>query len=202
MKEIKDLVFQINEENSNEICQKIAYKLMCEYQLDINNHIFNFTELEFYIYSDKHPDPYVHKNKIQKEFGKFYIHPQDGNYGGIDFTIGDSETGIYGGVLIRGLKRECDKYFISGPNILKKEIYSILNVENYKQLQNIADQQIKVVSHKNHQDIRCSTRVGLKPKFEDYLKGGKYIYKLHRFITYTKEKGHKFKEKVNVKQYN
>ncbi len=74
MQEIKNLVFKINEENSNEICQKIAYKLMCEYQLNINNNIFDITELEFYIYSNQHKDPYVHKNSMQKTFGKFYIH--------------------------------------------------------------------------------------------------------------------------------
>ncbi len=206
--EIKHLVSQIDEVNSNDICKQIAQILMCEYQLDIKDHIFSLSELEFYIYSDQHPDPYVHKNDRQKKIGKFYVHPQDGNYGGIDFTIGDTEKYIFGGVLIRGLKRECDKKFISGPNLVKKEIYNILNIENketekkYEQLQNISDEQIKVVSHKNDKVVRCSTRIGLKPKFEDYQVGGKYIYKLHRFITYAEEKGHKFKEKGSVTQYN
>lgn len=201
MQEIKDLVFQANEENSNEICKKIAYKLMCEYQLNIVNNIFNISELEFYIYSKNHKDPYVHKHELQKEFGKFYIHPKDRNYGGIDITIGDIEKEIYCGVLIRGLKSQ-DGTFFSGPNILKKEIYRILNINNYKDLQDIADKKIKIQKEKNYHDILCSTRIGLKPKYDDYLKNGKYIYKLHRFITYTENKKHNFKEKENVKQYN
>lgn len=66
MQKIKELVLQINEENSNEICREIAYILMCEYQLKIKNYRFNISELEFYIYSSQHPDPYVHIEILYK----------------------------------------------------------------------------------------------------------------------------------------
>ena len=201
MKKIKDLVLSINEENSDEICQEISYKLMCEYQLNIDNNLFNITELEFYVYSSDHKDPYVHKKELQKEFGKFYVHQKDGNYGGIDITFGDIEKEIYCGVLIRGLKSENGR-FLSGPNIIKKEIYKILKVSKYNELQEIVNKKIKFINKNIHKSVYYSTRIGLKPKFEDYLKNGKYIYKLHRFITDVENTKHKFKEINNVKKYN
>ncbi len=103
--------------------------------------------------------------------------------------------------MIRGLKSNNNNFY-SGPNIVKKEIYRILNVHNYKDLQDIVDKRIQIIEVRNHQNILCSTRVGLKPKYEDYLKNGKYIYKLHRFITYAENKKHNFKEKENVNKYN
>lgn len=100
---------------------------------------------------------------------------------------------------------ECNGDFFSGPNIVKRVIYSILKVNNYNKLQGIVKDNIKVVNYKNHKEIRSSTRIGLKPKFEDYSKDeskcGRYIYKLHRFITYVEHKKHNFKEKRNVEQY-
>ena len=201
MQEIKELVYQLGSNNSNEICKDIASMLMCQYQLNIENNIFDITELEFYFFSDSHPDPYVHKNLKQLEFGTFYVHPKDGNYGGIDIAIGDKNKNIYGGALIRGLRSQNGDFF-SGPNIIKKEIYRILNVMNYQDLQNIIDDKISFVNKYNPNKIAYSTRIGLKPKFEDYLNDGKYIYKLYRFITYTDDKQHKYQEKKNVKLYN
>jgi hypothetical protein len=201
MQDIKKIILQINEENSNEKCKEIAQKLMCKHQLIIKNNKFDIVELEFYIYSKQHPDPYAHKNPLQKTFGKFYVHTKDGNYGGIDITIGNQENDIYGGVLIRGLKTE-NGIFYSGPNIVKKEIYKILNVNNYKKLQEIIDESIKIVPNNNNgEEIQYSTRIGLKPKFEDYQKNGKYIYKLHRFVTYVNNPEHGFKEKKRLIQY-
>ncbi len=201
MTEIKSLISKIDEQNSNKICKDIAKILMNKYQLNINNNKFNISEIEFYIYSDKHPDPYVHKHELQKEFGKFYVHPKDGNYGGIDFVLGDTQHNIFCGVLIRGLKSENNKFF-TGPNILKKEIYRLLNVTNHAELQKIVDLKMKIVPYDKEKEILHSTRIGLKPKFEDYLNDGKYIYKLHRFITDTDNKQHKYQEKKNVKLYN
>ena len=203
MNKLKEAIHNVNVLNSNSIFKRVASILINEYKIVIARKEFFISELEFYYYSESHPDPYVHKNDLQKSFGTFYAHPKDGNYGGIDLTLGDEEKDIYCGVLIRGLKDK-EENFISGPNLVKKEIYNILKLNNYQELQNCIDEKINfniIESHNKHEKIFCSTRIGLKPKFEDYIENGKYIYKLHRFIAYD-IKSHNFKEKENVKNYN
>lgn len=125
MNKLKELIHQVNAFNSNTIFKKIASILINEYKIVIADKEFFIAELEFYYYSKNHPDPYTHKHDLQKNFGTFYVHPKDGNYGGIDLTLGDVDKDIYCGVLIRGLKDK-DNNFISGPNSVKKEIYRIL----------------------------------------------------------------------------
>lgn len=200
MDSIKKLLTHITKHNSNDVFKKVASKLINEFSLSINNDDYSFTELEFYYYSASHPDPYVHLHKRQKEFGKFYVHRKAGNYGGIDLTLGDSSNKVFCGVLIRGIKD--DKGFISGPNLVKKHIYQLLQVNDIDELQDcINDKIIFAKKPIKNEQIYVSTRIGLKPKFEDYLHNGLYIYKLHRFIAYNC-KDHPFKEKINVMNYN
>lgn len=204
MQKIKELVQSINEKNSNMVCEKIAKILMQSYCLKVANQKFYFAEIEFYLHSDQHPDPYVHQNDKQLDFWKFYVHPKDGNYGGIDITIGDKLKNLYGGVLIRGVKSKNGQFF-SGPNLFKKEIYRLLKVDNFESLQNIIDQDVKIVDcddQKGSENFFRSTRVGLRPKYEDYCEDGRYIYKLHRFIAFPDEKEHSYKEKKNALDYS
>ena len=203
MEDIKRLLKKVDEKNSNDIFKQIASKLINEYVILVNAKKFFITELEFYYHSDNHPDPYAHKHKLQYEFGKFYVHEKDGNRGGIDFTLGDSAKNICCGVLLRGLK-DTENIYTTGPNNVKKIVfYNNLNVGNYTELQKIIDGNTKVVIDTEvikREKIYHSTRIGLKPTFEDFEFNGKYVYKLHRFIAY-KKKAHAYKEKKLVQAY-
>ena len=205
MKEFQDLLKDIDEGNSNERFKEIASKLMNEYVILIDGKEFFMTELEFYYHSEKHPDPYVHKDEAQLNFGAFYVHKKNGNRGGIDLTFGSKEEGVFCGVLLRGIKDKKGVFF-TGPNTIKNKVFcKNLNVGNYEDLQDIIDkcERVKLEnSIEKNEQIYHSTRVGLKPTFQDYNEhSGKYIYKLHRFIAFN-EKNHGYKERRNVKGYN
>jgi len=186
--------------------KNIASYLMNNCSLNVNSELYTITELEFY-YLDKenHNDPYVHGVNKQKEFGTFYVHKQNGNYGGIDFTIGNNKKNIYGGILFRGL-RDSNNKFITGPNTLKKEIYNVLNVFNYKDLQELIDEKTEIICIEEDKNLKnevvnYSTRIGLKPSYKDYLNEDNFIYKLYRFTIYNTLTEHKCPEKTNLKNY-
>ena len=200
MQDIKQTLKSIDIINSNEDFKKIASKLINEYVIEIDKKEFSMTEIEFYYHSKKHPDSYVHKNDLQKEFGTFYVHQKDGTRGGIDLVLGNEENDVYCGVLIRGLKDSSGNY-ISGPNNVKQKVFcEILAVaNNYKDIQNIINEKAILKKQKTdlNENIYHSTRVGLSKKSNDNL----FISKLHRFIAYDTTK-HKYKEKEKVKEFN
>jgi len=58
---------------------------------------YRFCEIEFYIHSESHPDPYSHKAKEQKKFGRWYFHES-----GLDITFGNEH--VYASFLVRGIR--------------------------------------------------------------------------------------------------
>ena len=72
--------------------------------------VYMIRELEFYLYSDSHPDIYTHRNNDQKESGSLYFHKhangtyKSGTFKGMDITLGNSNQ--YCGILIRGVRGE------------------------------------------------------------------------------------------------
>jgi hypothetical protein len=74
---------------------RIAEDLLKNYALLVNNTEFRFTEIEFYYYSENHPDEYTHRHR--RNAGEWRFHNQ-----GLDLTFkGDEKSD--GGILIRGL---------------------------------------------------------------------------------------------------
>jgi hypothetical protein len=78
-----------------------------------------FTEIEFYYFGELHPDPFTHRDPIQKECGRWYFHRtrgvyRGGSFKGFDLTFGGREA--FGGVLIRGLEAP-DGTLIDGPSL-------------------------------------------------------------------------------------
>ena len=94
---------------------------------------YRIMECEFYFYSTNHPDPFVHAiskpdNKYAKhkqgKSGEWYFH--DSGLG-LDITIGNESANIYGGILIRGLRKldtnENDPFY-RGPFNACKELFN------------------------------------------------------------------------------
>jgi hypothetical protein len=85
-------------------------------------------DFEFYSFSDKFPDPYTHKNKLQLQNCKLYLHGS-----GIDITYGDGTN--YGGILLRSIVKLYDgsdensgfmKRQYGGPLVVATELFSNL----------------------------------------------------------------------------
>lgn len=98
--------FSIDNNSIEQSFDAIAKELLNEHVLRVNDHEFEFTEIEFYYYKKGvHEDMYTHKH--MRKVGEWRNHNQ-----GLDITLeGNAEQD--GGILIRGLKQG-NKY-INGP---------------------------------------------------------------------------------------
>lgn len=110
---LKEIAFPVTNNNSftpthlDNLAEFIFQKLL----ITNDTESFRFCEIEFYIWSSSHQDPFSHKAKEQKKFGHWYFHES-----GLDITFGNDKT--YASFLIRGIRSEdsekVDRH-ISGP---------------------------------------------------------------------------------------
>lgn len=98
--------FSIDDNNIEQSFDLIAKELLTEHVLRINDHEFEFTEIEFYYYKNGvHEDMYTHKHL--RKAGEWRSHNQ-----GLDITL-EGNTDQDGGILIRGLKN--GSKYVNGP---------------------------------------------------------------------------------------
>jgi 3-methyladenine DNA glycosylase Mpg len=94
-----------------------AKEILLRRSLLVNGKIIKIAEIEFYLYSQDHPDPYVHCHQDQKLYGSWYFHRfkngsyKGGTYKGLDITMGTKDQ--YFGVLIRSIY--VNNILIEGP---------------------------------------------------------------------------------------
>ncbi|KNE65958.1 hypothetical protein AMAG_10243 [Allomyces macrogynus ATCC 38327] len=96
---------------------------------------FTITELEFYLTTVAHPDPFAHRTPITNATAKWYWHPSGGSRKGLDVTFGISPT-QKGGILIRGLLTQ-DGEHIRGPSRCVDAIFAIFGVSRVKEVQEL-----------------------------------------------------------------
>jgi hypothetical protein len=80
---------------------------------------YRLAEVEAYYSGPGHPDPFTHKDPLQREFGRWYFHRTAGEYRGgsfkgVDLTFGDGR-GTFG-VLVRSVVAP-DGALIDGPSL-------------------------------------------------------------------------------------
>src|SRR5690606_3225133 len=121
--------------------EKAARLILLEYKLVAGSTDFEIIELEFYFHqADFHPDPYSHAFQYPHRVvpkmsvvGSWYFHRFIGierythTRRGLDLTFGNGALKAYGGLLIRGVRREYDGKVISGPS---KLINTVLDAAN------------------------------------------------------------------------
>ncbi|OBZ70071.1 hypothetical protein A0H81_09582 [Grifola frondosa] len=136
---------------------QIASTLIHEYQINLNAgenrfSVLEIMELEFYLYSPHHPDPFTHRHEEQHKSCRWYFHRppnsttsfKAGTRKGLDLTMGNPvvlsspyfsqpsaapaaadslhDHSIRGGILIRTVRRMIDSKVISGPSVIVDEI--------------------------------------------------------------------------------
>lgn len=179
--------------------ERIATKFCNDVNIKINNSYYRITDFEFYAFSECFPDPQTHKNKLQLENGKFYLHSS-----GLDITFGDGIN--YGGILIRGIIKLFDeaiqesgdsKVQFDGPQIVATELFSNLNNLEADKHNEISLIDFEESSQANRFDtVRLcikTKRVGLTPKVQD--KEDYYMNIPLRYIVVLKSSS-KFKQKI------
>lgn len=98
---------------------RLAAQLLGGTALDIASEPHQLREIEFYLHSDRHADPYVHRAPLQRTSARWYFHRdgrgyRGGSFKGVDLTFGP--TTAYGGALVRSLSSP-DGTVISGSSL-------------------------------------------------------------------------------------
>ncbi|NVO29668.1 hypothetical protein [Hymenobacter lapidiphilus] len=101
----------------------IAYLLLNRLVLHAGNQQYRLTDIElYYRRAPYHDDPYVHGGPEQEETGSWFYNLA----GGLDFTCGDRKSGAVGGILLRGLRRLDREGYVSGVQLVLRELVSAL----------------------------------------------------------------------------
>lgn len=109
--------------------------------LVINQQFYQIVELEFYLYSDQHPDLYCHSHPDQLTTNKWYFHRagkssnskyKGGTYKGLDITFGNSNQ--YGGILIRSIQSVDNQEVIEGPCKVVNRILELCQTNSIQEL--------------------------------------------------------------------
>lgn len=143
-----------------------------------NNVNLRICEIEFYLKSDDHKDPYVHDLAEQHTYSNWYFHRynngtyKNGTFKGLDITFGDKSKAF--GILIRSIYHPIDK-IIEGPcktvNKLLElfEVKSIMDFTDNKTM-SIFNDKLKLVEMPDYdtQTIIRGPRIGLSNKNIEY----------------------------------
>lgn len=99
---------------------RIAGQLLNGARLVAGGEPHRFVEVEVYYHDGgAHPDPFAHRDPVQRECGRWYFHRtggvyRSGSFKGLDLTFGDGRA--HGGVLIRSIEAPGGK-LIDGPSL-------------------------------------------------------------------------------------
>lgn len=166
---------------------QIAKKLLCEYELILNYSSWEIKEIEFYLNSETHPDPFVHKHH-DYETGQLRIHGA-----GIDIAI--KINGRYGGILLRSIQKS-DENLIEGPIKVCETI-----IKNMGTIENATLSFLKLEKPLNEK-VYYAPRVGLKPeKIETFGNRFEFLVKNYRFFKWNKLDAEKYLIALSMK-YN
>ena len=171
----------------------MADRLLNECYLLVNNKKFRIIEIEFYLKSNHHPDPYVHSNEDQLLMDAFYFHRfkngtyKNGNYRGLDLSFGDAKTNSFFGILIRSIQDLKTLVITEGPcNVVNKflaeygydSIMEFTNSENLDIFENDHDFILVPTNNLHKETIFYGPRIGLSNKYPAYQT------RKYRFVIY------------------
>jgi hypothetical protein len=97
----------------------LASRLLNSTDFLVNGIVYRLAELEVYYHNPDHPDPYVHCDPLQREYGRWYFHRtgtsyRGGSFKGLDLTFGADN--FHCGILIRSVVTP-DGNLICGPSL-------------------------------------------------------------------------------------
>jgi hypothetical protein len=115
---------------------RIADRLLNGSRLLAGGGAHRLVEVEAYYHSRAHPDPFTHRDPLQRECGRWYFHCtrgtyRSGSFKGLDLTFGSGDA--FGGMLIRGLEAPGGK-LIDGPSLLVDHLLDVTGAQSVAQL--------------------------------------------------------------------
>ena len=151
----------ISEESIQSTFASIAKSLFNEYEIVKGNDFYDFLEIEFYFFSENHPDISVYKHSLDS--GIWHT-----NLSGVDITLKSSEK-CYGGILVRSIIDQKGNV-INGPLCTLFALFDNINTNG--ECFNIP----KIVKKNNKE-----TNVNIKATTRFNINKGKYSNKEYRF---------------------
>jgi hypothetical protein len=114
----------------------IAVPLLNRIDLLVGGDDYRIAEVEAYLHSVDHADPFTHRKPIQRDFGRWYFHRQGesyrgGTFKGLDLTLGDGQATL--GILIRSIVAP-DDTLIDGPCLVVHHLLSRTGMPSVKAL--------------------------------------------------------------------
>lgn len=173
----------------------IAQLLINRIRLNVFGQRCRILEVEFYLHSTAHPDPFTHCHPIQQQVGQWYLHRvgsgfRGGSFKGIDLTFGSGTAS--GGILIRTLE-SAEGQIICGPSLCVDLILRSADCEKPADLDsqicetpawsNACPLRVEQSPLVESELCHTSARVGLKgAKIQDKELATDYAARLYRFF--------------------
>eukprot|EP00427_Karlodinium_veneficum_P021087 CAMPEP_0169109184 /NCGR_PEP_ID=MMETSP1015-20121227/25829_1 /TAXON_ID=342587 /ORGANISM="Karlodinium micrum, Strain CCMP2283" /LENGTH=331 /DNA_ID=CAMNT_0009170863 /DNA_START=43 /DNA_END=1038 /DNA_ORIENTATION=+ len=113
-----------------EALTKTAETLMNSWDLWIAGHRYRIAELESYVHSSSHVDPYTHGDEGQGSCGVWYFHRKGGSYKsgsfkGLDLACGNKDAGVHAGLLLRAVIDCSSDEIVEGPCLVVDRILKL-----------------------------------------------------------------------------
>lgn len=175
--------------------EKLAHQLMGQCRLIVGEEPHRIVELEFYLHSTHHPDPFTHCDPLQQEFGRWYFHRSGGTYRngsfkGFDLTFGT--PGAFGGILIRSLTTP-DGQLINGPSLCVDHLLRTTNADRVADLDRTVDGRVvwdpespihlSIIEEETPIERFATARVGLSLKRNGDAVAQQFVLKRYRFLS-------------------
>jgi 3-methyladenine DNA glycosylase Mpg len=181
---------------------KLARKMLLDYDLVIGDKRFEMLEVEGYLKAPFHIDPYCHGHIKQKRSCYWFFHHvgmssgyREGSRKGVDITVGN-EDGNSGGMLIRAIRNKTT--LIEGPSLVVDAILKEFNQTSVKKFVANRWENIPGLAHdpssgfylapklsSSDHTVYATPRVGLglsnKNKSDMHFK---FVAKFYRFIVH------------------
>ena len=117
IKHLLNIEYNTSEETVKQRFELIAKQLFNQYEIIKGEKTYDFLEIEFYFYSNNHPDTTTYKRNMPA--GLWHTH-----LSGVDITF-ESNDDYYGGVLIRSIIDHENKV-INGPLCLNSAVFFLV----------------------------------------------------------------------------
>lgn len=180
----------------SEAIERIAQLVLTRATWMIAGRAHRFTEVEFYVSTARHDDPFTHGDAMQREFARWYHHRsgsqfRGGTYKGIDLTFGRDDA--FAGMLVRGIESiDAPSALLDGPclcvdHLLSRTKHSSVAsfVESYDRDvdERTGSPSYLMVSDERAIEVHRSARVGLTLKRGATAARTRFLAAPYRFLT-------------------
>lgn len=180
----------------SEAIDRIAQLALTRTTWMIAGRAHRFTEVEFYVTTARHDDPFTHGDPMQREFARWYHHRsgrqfRSGTYKGLDLTFGRDDA--FAAMLVRGIESiDAPSKRVDGPCLCVDHALALTKhpsvasfVESYDRAvdERVGSPSCLVVSDERAVQVHRSARVGLTLKRGATEARMRFLAAPYRFLT-------------------